>query len=551
MRASAIPVWKHYGVSPAPEIAAGRASHAPVLIVGGGPIGLSLALDLAKRGQAVTIINSQAFIAAGSKAICFSKRSLDIFERLGVAERMLEKGVVWETGKVFWREDDEPLYTFDLLPLKQQQHPAFINIQQYYVEQYLVEALRTYEHVDLRWGHSLEDLSQSDTQVSARIVTEDGTYDLTADYLIACDGSRSFIRKHLGLEFDGRAFEDNFLIADVRFKEERPAERWFHFDPPYPGWSSLVHKQPDGIWRLDFQLGWDIDKEKAVKPENVDPFVRGLLGDDIEFEYEWLSIYTFQCRRMDRFVHDRVVFAGDSAHLVSPFGARGCNGGLADIDNLSWKLERVLNGFADHSLLETYNAEAITVADENILNSSRSTDFLTPKTEVSTAFRDAVLSLARDYSFARPFVNSGRLSTAVAYKPSSLTLTHRDWRSGIVEGTPCLDAPVRSFSGDDWLLHLLPATFCVLAVTDDDKLCATLESQLPCALIQLASKGRALKHRLVDIDGLARERLCGVDETLLLFRPDQYLAGRWNIADASKLLAALPTLPLQWPSEAA
>ncbi len=551
MSSSAIPVWKHFGVSPAPETAASHTSHVPVLIVGGGPIGLSLALDLARRGQPVTLINSQPFIAAGSKAICFSKRSLDIFERLGVAERMLEKGVVWETGKVFWREDDEPLYTFDLLPLKQQQHPAFINIQQYYVEQYLVEALRSYEHVDLRWGHSLEDLSQSDTQVSARVVTEDGTYDLTADYLIACDGSRSFVRKHLGLEFDGRAFEDNFLIADVRFKEERPAERWFHFDPPYPGWSSLVHKQPDGIWRLDFQLGWDIDKEEAVKPENVDPFVRGLLGDDIEFEYEWLSIYTFQCRRMDRFVHDRVVFAGDSAHLVSPFGARGCNGGLADIDNLGWKLERVLNGFADHSLLETYNSEAITVADENILNSSRSTDFLTPKSDLSTAFRDAVLSLARDYPFARPFVNSGRLSTAVAYENSSLTLTHQNWRSGIVEGTPCVDAPVHTLAGEDWLLHSLPATFCLLAVTDDDNLCATLKRQLPCVLIQLASQGEASKHRLVDREGLARERLCGTEQSLLLFRPDQYLAGRWETADVDSLLTALATLPLQWPSEAA
>ncbi len=419
MKTDSIPVWKEYGYAP-------RARKSPsetleTLIVGGGPIGLALALDLGRKGRNVVVLNALPFIARGSKAICFSKRSLEIYDRLGVGERLMRKGVIWEKGKVFWKGGAAPIYEFDLLPIKDQKFPAFINIQQYYVEEYLLDEIAKYENIDIRWRHEAVGVTPRADSVVIEVETPDDRYFVEAQYLLACDGNKSPVRTMLGLDFAGRVFEDNFLIADVKFKQERPAERWFHFDPPWPGASSLIHKQPDGVWRLDFQLGWNIDRHEAVKPENVTPFVRGLLGPDIDFEFEWLSVYTFQCRRMERFVHDRVIFAGDSAHLVSPFGARGCNGGMQDVDNLAWKLDLVLDGKSPPSLLETYNGEAITVADVNILNSTRSTDFMTPKSKTAAIFRDAVLELARDFDFARPFVNSGRLSQAVGYAGSPLS----------------------------------------------------------------------------------------------------------------------------------
>ncbi|MEL7029926.1 MAG: FAD-dependent oxidoreductase [Pseudomonadota bacterium] len=494
---SPIPRYKEIGLSPCGQ----DREHHPIVIVGGGPVGLTLALDLAQKGRPTLVLNRLDFISAGSKAICFSKRTLDVWNRLGVAERMVEKGVVWNVGKVFRGGGSDPIYQFDMQPVKDQAMPGFINLQQYYSEEYLVDAVAAYPEVDLRWGHEAVAIDPQARRLT--VETEDGVYDVTADWIIACDGAKSPIRAMMGLDFEGRVFEDNFLIADVKFKQERPPERWFWFEPPWPGASALMHRQPDDVWRLDFQLGWDIDREAATKPENVEPFVRGMLGEGVDFAEEWYSVYTFQCRRMARFVHGRVIFAGDAAHLVSPFGARGCNGGVADVDNLAWKLDHVLNG-GDEALIETYNEEAIITADENILNSTRSTDFMTPKSAVSRAFREAVLDLAEDEAFARPFVNSGRLSTAISYPNSPLTTPDVDaWSGGVAPGSPALDAP----DGDGWLLERLGGQWKLLSS-------APLEGA-PLATVTTTSE-------------LAVDRYGLEPGAAYLIRPDQYVAARWK-----------------------
>lgn len=508
-----IPVYKEIGPSPAP---AGQ-DHAPVVVVGAGPVGLAMALDLGRRGHAVTVLNRLDFVAHCSKAICFSKRSLDILDRLGVGDPAMAKGVTWNVGKVFWGAGDQPVYQFDMLPVKDQKRPGFINIQQYYIEDYLLAGCQALPNIDIRWGHRVDQVTPLADGVQLAVVTDGGSYVLHADWLIACDGARSTVRDRLGLDFEGRVFEDNFLIADIRMKHEMPTERWFWFDPPFnPGRSALMHKQPDDVWRLDFQLGWNIDREAAIRPENVEPFIRAMLGNDIAFEREWYSVYTFQCRRMARFVHGRVVFAGDSAHLVSPFGARGCNGGFADIDNLGWKLDLVLKGQADAALIETYNDEAVATADENILNSTRSTDFLTPKSTASQALRDAVLELAQDHAFARPFVNSGRLSTPVHYPASVLSTPDRDaWQGGVAPGAPVLDAPHQA----GWLLETLGDAFTLLAIGWD--------GPVPAGV------------RLVTLSGLAAARLDLAPGAAVLVRPDHYVAARWKAATAGDVEAAL------------
>ncbi|MEM1089365.1 MAG: FAD-dependent monooxygenase [Pseudomonadota bacterium] len=492
-----IPRHRQFEATPPPT----GAEQTPVVIVGGGPVGLTAALDLGQRGHRVVVLNQLDFIAAGSKAICFSKRTLDIWNRLGVAQRMIDKGVIWNVGKVFRGSRREPVFEFDMLPVKDQEMPGFINLQQYWAEEYLVDALLPLPNVELRWGHQVRAIDPAQNRLE--VSTDAGNYSLAADWVIASDGSKSALREMLGLDFEGRVFEDNFLIADVKFEDQRPSERWFWFDPPWGGASSLLHKQPDDVWRLDFQLGWEIDREAAIKPENVEPKVRGMIGDNIPFSEEWYSVYTFQCRRMARFVHDRVVFIGDSAHLVSPFGARGCNGGVADCDNLIWKLDAVLGG-ADPALIETYNDEAITTADENILNSSRSTDFMTPKSEVSQAFRDAVLDLAEHEPFARPFVNSGRLSTPVAYPNSRLSVKDRDsWDGGVAPGFPAVDAPL----DDGWLLRELGGGWKLLADAP------VPDVELPTVVAESAT---------------AVERYALEPGAVYLLRPDQYVAARWK-----------------------
>ncbi|WP_375398741.1 FAD-dependent oxidoreductase [uncultured Sphingomonas sp.] len=518
MDAAGIPVWRAMGAVPPPP---GRAERAGVVIVGAGPVGLAMALDLGRRGHDVIVLALHDFIAAGSKAICFAKRSLDIFDALGVGDAIVDKGVVWNVGKVFRGNRAAPVLEFDVLPVKDQKRPGFINIQQYHVEERLVEALATLPNVALRWGHRLAGLEARDDGATLSVETAEGSYAIHADWVVACDGSRSAARALLGLDFDGRVFEDNFLIADIRIKGKRPAERWFWFDPPFfAGQSALIHKQPDDVWRLDFQLGWDVDRAAAVLPENVEPLVRGMLGADVAFEREWYSVYTFQCRRMARFVHGRVIFAGDSAHLVSPFGARGCNGGLADVANLGWKLDLVLRGAGGPGLLDSYDAEAGAVADENIRASSRSTDFMTPKSAVSRIFRDAVLELAAELPFAAPFVNSGRLSTAVALAGSALNSPDRDdWRgTGLAPGSPALDARI----GEGWLLDRLGDDFVLLA---DGWRGGALDG---IAVIDAAGAGGPFADRYALAPGRA-----------YLVRPDQYVCARWHTADRAAVLAAL------------
>ena len=522
---SHIPQYKKKSYTPAPEQSGESKGRYPFVIVGSGPVGLATALDLALKGHAVTVLTAFDFIAHGSKAICFAKQSLDIFDRLGVVDRMLEKGVTWNVGKLFWRDKPEPVFEFDMQPVKQQKNPAFINLQQYYVEEYLVDALEKLSNVDIRWGHRVCDIDVDEFDATLQIETRDGKYSLIADYVLACDGYGSTIRQSMGLDFQGRIFEDNFLIADIRFAgdraEEHPSERWFWFDPPFcPGGTALLHKQPDNVWRCDFQLGWDIDRDAATRPENVDPYIKGMFGDDIQYEEEWYSVYTFQCRRMDRFVHGPVIFVGDSAHLVSPFGARGANGGLSDSENIAWKLDLVLRGEAGRDLIETYNTERVMGADENILNSTRSTDFMTPKSDASRAIRDAVLELSSEYAFARPFINSGRLSRPTPYHQSCLSTPDReDWINGPAPGHACMDAPLANGRRNGWLLDAIGDQFTVLHFGKSAPRTTLNTIELPTA-------------------GIAAERYDAERGATYLIRPDQVVAARWKKATIADIETA-------------
>ena len=505
----------------------------PVVIVGGGPIGMALALDLGRKGTPVLVLDDHEGVGQGSRAICFAKRTLEICDRLGAGKAMIDKGVQWNVGKVF--HGDERVFEFNLQPEDGHKAPAFINLQQPYFEKYLVDEIRVAQSdgapIEIRGRNAVTRVTPQGDHVVLDINTPDGPYQLEADWLVACDGARSPTREMLGLSFEGRVFEDNFLIADVKMKADFPTERWFWFEPPFKdsGASALLHKQPDDIWRIDFQLGWDIDRAKELKPENIRARVDAMLGEGAEYELEWTSIYTFQCRRMEKFRHGRVLFAGDSAHQVSPFGARGANSGVQDADNLAWKLDLVIKGLAPDRLLDSYSQERVHGADENILNSTRATDFLTPKTEMSKIFRNAVLSLAHRHPFARPLVNSGRLSVPCVY--DGLSLNGPDALNGPATnrvGATCSDAPLR----DGFLLDVVGGVFTVLAINTDPPALAEVDG--------VTVNTVTLNTQTDDPSGAIAARYLGDAPCgIYLIRPDQHVAARWTRASAADIRSAV------------
>ena len=524
----------------ADQDAAAPARH-PVVIVGAGPVGLTLAIDLALRQVPVVLLDNDNTLSSGSRAICFAKRTLEVFDRLGCGDRMVDKGVSWNVGKVFFH--DEQVYRFDLLPEPGHERPAFINLQQYYVEGYLVERAAALPLVDLRWNNKVTGIEQSDDGAVLTVETPEGSYRLQADYVAACDGSRSSTRQMLGLEAKGRVFRDRFLIADITMDADLPTERRFWFDPSFhPGQSVLLHKQADGMWRVDFQLGWDADPVEERKPENITPRVRALLDsigfEGVQFRIGWASVYTFACQRMERFRHGRVLFAGDSAHGVSPFGARGANSGVQDADNLAWKLAAVVQGNAPDALLDSYASEREYAADENIRNSTRATDFITPKSEVSRLFRDAVLELTKRHAFARTLVNSGRLSVPSVLRDSPLNTPDADAFTGaMVPGAAAADAPVVHADGSTgWLLrecHVAQFTALVFGQGEaaERSLAALRACDRPLHVVRMDDGARGSE--------LAAQRYDARPGTVYLLRPDQHVCARWRAPSAAQVRNAV------------
>jgi 3-(3-hydroxy-phenyl)propionate hydroxylase len=518
-----------------------------VVVVGAGPVGLAAAIDLALHDIDVLLLDDNDVVSTGSRSICWSKRTLEILDRLGCGERMIAKGVTWKVGRLFHRERE--IYSFDLLPEAGHKMPAFINLQQYYAEEYMVDRVRELDdRIELRWKNRVVGLERLPDHVRLEIETPDGPYQAEAEYVLAADGGRSALRSMLGLEFMGRVFEERFLITDVVTPVELPNERRFWFDPPFHnGQSALLHRQPDNMYRIDLQLGSDADPELEKRPERVIPRIKAVLGEQTPFEVEWVSVYTFQCRRLERFVHGRVIFIGDSAHLVSPFGARGGNGGIQDVDNLVWKLALVLKGEAPVSLLETYDEERVHGADENILNSSRSTSFMTPKSAIEREFRDGVLALAADLPFARRLVNSGRLSVPCSLAGMRLqTPDDGALASPMVPGAPCTDSPVTAAHGrPGWLLEHLGGTFTVLyfgsqaAGPADLRGLGNLRPALRLVQVNEEPGATAVGKILGDPEGLARARYDGAPGVTYLIRPDQHVAARFVRFDPDAVGRAL------------
>jgi 3-(3-hydroxy-phenyl)propionate hydroxylase len=445
-----------------PELASKKnPARYPVVVVGAGLGGLTAALELASRGVKVVVLDEDNTVGAAglsSRGICYAKRSLEILDRFGAARRIRAKGVTWNEGDVF--RAAERLYRFNLQPEAGQKFPAFVNLQQFYVEQYLVEALQKMPCADLRWRNRVVDVSLGKDFVTVKAKTPDGTYTLRSRYLIAADGAHSVVRRKLkARDAESALFETAWCIADVRIHSREPAVRKAYLDhATNEGGAIWYHQMADNVWRTDWQISHYPDPEAEATPARARRRLRKLLGPRVKFELIWVGPWRFRRRYLEKLLHGRVMFLGDAAAQHSPFGARGGNRAIQDANNLAWKLALVLSGKAHPDLLHSYEAERHGAMREAVDVSSRSANFIAPEDPGQQIFRDAMLDLAQRHAWARALVNVGRLSVAASYDGSPLNVA--DDYPGAPQARPGAAAPDGPL-GAGYLVDKLQGRFTV------------------------------------------------------------------------------------------
>lgn len=416
-------VLPEYPFEPPPELQGGTVARHPIVIVGGGITGLTLACSLARLGVKAVLIdedNTVGVKGASSRGICYTQKSLEIFERLGIFERIAAKGTQWSVGRTFAGEDE--VYNFDL---RQQgnfhlsSQPPFINIQQFYIEAFLVDRIRELGAVELRWQNRLTAFEQNAECTTLTVETPAGSYRLEADHVIDATGSHSPLRQWLNVPFDSRRGDDRWCIADVRFSTHPPVERHTWIEAPFNENRAVwQHLMADDVWRIDYQMAPNADPEQVSREDVVRERLARQFGPDVDVEIVWVGPYAYRSECVHALRHGRVFLMGDSAKVVSPFGARGGNTGVADADNLAWKLAAVLQGKADVALLESYGDERLEAAQQNVCVTNRTARFLRPADGAERLFRQATIGLAKQYPFARTLINTGRMAVANPYSRS-------------------------------------------------------------------------------------------------------------------------------------
>lgn len=519
-------------------------SHVPVLIAGGGPVGLMLAALLAEYGIASLTVEADDDYCSGSRAICISRRSQEIMGWVGADRPLTATGLAWTGGRSYYR--DREVLHFEMPHDPLQRYAPMVNIQQYAVEEYAHQAMQRHpELAALQWSARVAGLRADADGVTVEVDSEGRRQTVRADWLIACDGGRSTVRETMGLKLEGMQYEGRYVIVDIEQESLRPVERLAWFDPPSnPGSTLLMHRQPGNVWRVDYQIRDDEDPEEAVKPENVLPRVQShldMIGETAPWKPLWISIYNAKCLTLESYRHGRVLFAGDAGHLVPIFGVRGLNSGLDDAGNLAWKLAWVLKGQAPDSLLDSYSVERVHATRQNLAYGAKSTEFMAPPDYGFRLMREAALRLALVDDSVRPLINP-RQSAPISYDTSPLNQEDQAPRAGgAAPGQPAPEALLQDDETPRHLSEYFGAGFVALAFSPDAALAAGLEA--------LAASTRNTPHPLRvlrvgadgvrDTHGQLAQRFGGGAGTVYLMRPDGYVLGRWAAPAAAALLAAL------------
>lgn len=527
----------------------GETPQHPLAIVGAGPIGVTAALELARHGIKSVLLDDKNTVNEGSRAICIARHSMECLHQLGLAERFAGQALPWTHGSSFYR--DQLVYRLRMPHTEADYYYPMYNLQQQYIEQYLVDKAAANDLIDLRWQSKVIDVRHDDNGVHLQVETPEGDYALNSDYVLAADGARSVVRHKLGLQLKGDAYEGRYVIADIQMVSVHPTERRAFFDPASnPGLTILIHKQPRNIWRIDYQIDEGVDAEEELQEENIRARISSVLdmiGETGSWELEWWSLYQAYTLALEDYRHGRILFMGDAAHLVPIFGVRGLNSGLADAMNAAWKLAYVMHGWADEVLLDSYSPERRGATLDVFENAGKSTKFMTPPSRGHRLLRDAVLSLSIRNDFARPLINP-RQSQPYTYIDSPLTC-YRD-RDAEFSGGPGTGAAFinRRIGDSGSLLNYIGAGFSGFYFSDSETIDAHI-LELPgklkvgdesFALIVIARVAFSLENIVVlyDESGELRTTYAAVDGTFYLIRPDRHISARWKTVNIDEVIQA-------------
>jgi 3-(3-hydroxy-phenyl)propionate hydroxylase len=534
----------------------------PVVIAGGGPVGLTAALELARFGVPCVLLESEQQVSEGSRAIVFTRRSMEILQQVGVAERVTQNGLPWRFGNSFYR--GQRVFRMEAPHDENDRFGPMINLQQQFLEQYLVEACQANPLIDLRWGNRVTAVTQHADHAQLQVDTPEGPYTLQAEWLMASDGARSAIRSLLDLKLEGASYEGRFVIADIRIDLPLPTERLAFFDPDWnPGNTVLLHREPLGIWRIDYQLPEGETPEQALSSESLKTRINAQLAmighADKPWEMDWSSVYSARTLTLPDYWVGRTLFMGDAAHLLPIFGVRGANTGFQDAQALAWRLALVCRGQGAAALLANYSTERVGAAWEIIEEAGKSTRFMTPPTRGFRLLRDAVLSLSLTEAFVRPLYH-WRTSRPHEYSHSSLNCRVDDnaqFLAGPAHGAPPLNVRL---TNTQFLLDHLGGGFDLLWFGEAEHLPTELHDGVaqwqaqgfPLRLTCITPSGPSVAglvqsptdvpwlQVLSDPQGRVHSRY-GVTTpgAAYLLRPDQHICARWLRLDAQRLNAAL------------
>lgn len=527
-----------------PELG-GIARRHPVLIVGAGPIGMTAALVLARYGIKSALIDRKDTFNDGSRAICIARPSMHILERVGAVAPFVEKALGWRFGRSYYR--GEQIFRLEMPQPPGEKYLPMYNLQQQYIEKFLHDAVAASDLIDMRWQSELSGIESQNDGVSVRISSPEGDYRLDADYVLAADGARSPIRSMLGLRLKGDNYEGRYVIADIRMDHDFPTERRAFFEPSgNPGGTVLIHKQPDDIWRVDYQLREGESEQEALLEENIRARVTAILADighTKPWELEWWSVYSANTLCLDDYRHGRVFFIGDAAHIVPIFGVRGLNNGLADAENIGWKLALVLHGEADERLLDSYSPERRGATLDVFANATKSTRFMTPPTRGWRLAREAALSLSLKHEFPRGLANPRQM---LPYTYSESPLTPYAGRDAEFAGGPVCGsaAPNVRLADGSYLLDRAGNGMTAILFCDGQPATeqATLLAEFDridrrfVAVVVGSQASLPATTTIADSDGEIAHLFAAASGTLYLLRPDLHIAGRWKAAIPDEIL---------------